>query len=154
VEAHFRGHETANKLLGISDINYSAPGYIGNVITWKRDNVFKLYQTLESTSGKGWIETLANSWHLSEYILYGVFVDHFLQEQSGHYYDAQKISHEYWAPEPMSDEQLQNFFATIPPEYVAVMISAKAGIPVERYQSLVKSIAEGNEHFTKVNRLN
>lgn len=154
VEAHFRGHQTANKVLGLSDIGYPTPGYIGNVITWKRDNVFKLYQKIESISGKGWIETLANSWHLSEYILYGVFVDHFLKEQSGHYYDAQKISHEYWTPEPMSDEQLQNFFATIPPEYVAVMISAKAGIPVERYQSLVKSIAEGNEHFAKVNRLN
>jgi hypothetical protein len=155
-ETHLRGHRTANKLLGIPDINmgYPAPGYIGQVMSWRRDNVLKLHERLESVSGRGWVETLANSWHLAEYILYGVFVEHFLKEQSGHYYDPQKICHEYWTPQPMSDEELQNFFATIPPEYVAVMISAKAGIPVERYQSLVKSIAEGHGYLTEVNRLN
>ena len=142
VAAHVKGHQTANQLLGISNVNYPDPGYIGNVITWRRENVYKLYQKLESISGKGWIETLANSWNLAEYILYGVYVDYFLKEESGHYYDSQKISHEYWNPQPLSEEQLQNFFAEIQPEHVAVMISAKAGIPVERYEHLLKKIPE------------
>ncbi len=142
VAAHVKGHKTANQLLGISNVNYPDPGYIGNVITWRRENVYKLYQKLESISGKGWIETLANSWNLAEYILYGVFVDYFLQEESGHYYDSQKISHEYWNPQPLSNEQLQNFLAEIQPEHVAVMISAKAGIPVEQYEHLLHKIPE------------
>jgi hypothetical protein len=149
-ETHIRGHHTANQLLGIPDKNQLAPGYIGQVITWRRDNVLKLYEKLESVSGRGWIETLASSWHLAEYILYGVFVDHFLKEQSGHYYDAQKICHEYWTPQPMSDEQLKNFFAEIQPQHLAVMISAKAGISVEQYQSLLESMAENDPRFAQI----
>lgn len=143
-EAHIKGHQTANELLGITDINGSTPGYIGNVISWRRENVFNLYQKIESISNKGWLETLSNSWHLSEYILYGVFVDQFLKGKSGHYYDSQKISHEYWTPQPLSDEELKNFLAEIPPQHVAVMISAKAGIPVERYEPLLKIIPEAS----------
>jgi Family of unknown function (DUF6492) len=139
-ETHFNGCKSAYELLGIPDMNYPAPGYIGNIITWKRDNVLKLYEKLESISKQEWIQTLGNSWHLSEYILYGVFVDHFLKERSGHYYDAEKICHEYWSPSPMSDEELEHFFAEIPPHHVAVMISAKAGISVEQYQMLIKKI--------------
>ena len=140
VEAHIKGHQTANQLLGISDVSFPNLGYIGNVITWRRDNVLKLYQKLESLSGKGYIETLANSWNLAEYILYGVFVDYFLKEESGHYYDSQKITHEYWHPKPLSDEQLHNFLAKIQPQHVSVMISAKADIPVDRYEHLLWNI--------------
>jgi hypothetical protein len=140
VPAHVKGHRSANKLLGIPNNVYPDFGYIGQVVTWKRDNVLKLYHKLESISKKGWVQTLASSWHLAEYILYGVFVDNFLKEESGHYHDSQKIVHEYWEPKPLSDEELQQFFSRIKPEHVAVMISAKSGMPVERYQHLAKMI--------------
>ncbi|MEM7724924.1 MAG: DUF6492 family protein [Cyanobacteria bacterium P01_A01_bin.45] len=136
---HIRGHKQANKLLNINTDIYSAPGYIGNVITWKRDNVFKLYQAIENISGKGWIETVANSPHLSEYILYGVFVDKYLTTDSGHYYDEQLISHDYWIPEPLSEQELKEFIAGIKSHHIAVMISAKANIPVSRYEHLVET---------------
>ncbi|MBR8838811.1 MAG: hypothetical protein DSM106950_33615 [Stigonema ocellatum SAG 48.90 = DSM 106950] len=139
-QTHIKGHEAANKLLGLPNNIYPTPGYIGNVITWRRDNVLKLYQHLESISGKAWIETLGSTWYLAEYVLYGVFVDHFLKEESGHYYDSQKICYEYWLHQPMSDEYMQKFFAEIQPHHVAVMISSKAGIPVERYEPLVKTV--------------
>jgi hypothetical protein len=142
-KAHVKGHQTAEQLLGISNETFPKLGYIGNVITWRRDNVLKLYQKLESVSRKSYIETLANSWYLAEYILYGVFVNYFLKENSGHYFDSRKIVHEYWYPQPLSDKQLQNFFAEIQPQQVAVMISAKAGIPVERYEHLLWNV-EGN----------
>ncbi|MEM7552806.1 MAG: DUF6492 family protein [Cyanobacteria bacterium P01_A01_bin.84] len=135
---HLRGHAEANKLLNINTDIKLAPGYIGNVITWKRDNVFKLYQAIESISGKGWIETVVNSPYLSEYILYGVFVDKYLKADSGHYYEEQKNCHEYWTPKPLSDQELKDFFGTIEYHHVAVMISAKAGIPVNRYEYLLK----------------
>jgi hypothetical protein len=142
LSTHVKGHQTANKLLGIPDGIYPAFGYIGQVVTWKRENVFKLYQKLEAVSGKGWVETIASSWDLAEYILYGVFVEHFLKEESGHYYDSQKLTHDYWKPQPLSDEQLQKFLSEIQPEHVAVMISAKAGMPVDRYEHLLWNIEE------------
>jgi hypothetical protein len=129
---------TASRLLGLPPVILPVPGYIGQVITWRRDNLLKLYQHLENVSGRGWIEVLCSSSHFSEYILYGVFVDQVLQESSGHYYDSKRICHDYWSSEAMSDEELQKFFAEIQPEDKAVMISAKAGISVQEYQTLVK----------------
>jgi Family of unknown function (DUF6492) len=146
IETNLKGHKTANDILGIPNLNSPPSGYIGNIITWRRENVLKLYEKLESISGKSWIETLASSWHLSEYVLYGVFVDQFLNQESGHYHDAEKISYEYWLHETMSDEQLENFFAEIPSQHVAVMISSKAGISVERYQSLLKRVSKANTY--------
>lgn len=137
---HFKWHQSASRLLGLPPIDMPAPDYIDHLITWRRDNVLKLCQHIESVSGRGWMETLTSSWHLSEYILYGTFIDHVLKEQSGHYCDAQKLCHDYWSTLSMSDEQLQNFIAEIQPEHVAVMISAKANMSVQQYQNLLKLI--------------
>jgi hypothetical protein len=136
---HFKWHEAASRLLGLPDVDMTIPDYIGNIITWKRENVVQLCQHLEKVSGRGWIETLANSWHLSEYILYGIFIDRILKEQSGHYYEPENICHDYWYTQPLPDEQLQNFFGEIRPEHVAVMISAKSGMPVERYKPFLET---------------
>jgi hypothetical protein len=137
-QMHLKWHQAASRLLGLANVDMSIPDYIGNIITWRRDNVLQLCEHIEKLSGRGWIETLANSWHLSEYVLYGIFIDRILKEQSGHYYEAQNICHDYWFPQSLSDEQLEKFIAEISPEHVAVMISAKAGMPVERYQPLLE----------------
>lgn len=135
-ETHLKWHRTAHKLLGLPFVDASAPDYIGNVITWKRENLLKLHQHIAAIAGRNWVEVVASSWHLSEYVLYGVFVEHILQEESGHYFDDKKICHEYWSPTPMSDTDLHNFFTDIHSEQVAIMISAKAGISVQQYEKL------------------
>jgi hypothetical protein len=141
-QSHFKYHQSTSRLLGLPPMNYVGARYIGQLITWRRDNVLKLCAHLENISGANWVETLGNSLQLSEYLLYGAFVDYFLKEQSGHYSDDQNICHEYWDTLSMSDEQLQNFISGIRPEHVAVMISAKAGMSVQRYQALLKLIPE------------
>lgn len=130
--------EVGNKLLGLPPVTYPTANYLGNIITWKRDNVFKLYRHLEKVSGKSWIETIANSWHLSEYMLYGIFVDSILKETSQQYHDSQKICHDYWQNYPMSPEELKDFLAKIPSEHIAVMISAKSGMNPQDYAPLLK----------------
>ncbi len=117
---------------------FPAPNYIGNVITWKRENVFKLYQYLETIYNRDWIKTIVSFWHLSEYFVYGIFVDQVLGEQSGHYYDPFNRCHEYWTPKSLSDQQIQEFFSGVAPNHLYVMISAKAGIPVNRYEKYIR----------------
>ncbi len=134
--------DVGNKLLGLPPVNYPTANYLGNIITWQRDNVFKLHRHLEKISGRGWIETIASSWQLSEYMLYGIFSDLVLKENSPHYHDPQKICHNYWHNTPMSDLELNQFFANISPQHVAVMISAKAKMPVEHYAALITSVSE------------
>ena len=128
-----------DRLLGLPPTPLPKPGYVGQVVTWRRDNALKLHGHLEKVSGRGWMEAVCNSWHLSEYLLYGTFVDRVLQEQSGHFYDTEGICHEYWDPQSLSDEQLQKFLSEMPSRAKAIMISAKANISPERYKAFVKN---------------
>jgi hypothetical protein len=72
--------------------------------------------------------------------LYGIFVDYILKEHSGHYYDPYNLCQEHWYEHPLSEPQLNQFFAEISPEQVAVMISAKSGMSVEKYHALLKNL--------------
>jgi hypothetical protein len=135
---HLKWHQSASRLLGLPDLDMTLPDYVGHIITWRRDRVLQMCQHVEKISGRGWIETLGNSWHLGECILYGIFVDRILKEQSGHYHEEHNICHDYWFPRPLSDEQLENFIREISIEHVAVTISAKAGMPVARYKTILE----------------
>ena len=80
----------ANFLLGLPPmrkIDSQNPfiGYIGNLITWKRNNVLLLRQHIEKITQKSWLKAIAECGTISEYILYGIFVDCILKENSGHY---------------------------------------------------------------------
>lgn len=130
--------DVSHELLNLPAVNYPTANYLGNIITWKRENVLQLHRYLEQVWSKSWIETIVGSWHLSEYMLYGIFVDLVLQERSQHYYDPQKICHNYWEPVDLSDENLAQFFMDLPKDSLAVMISSKADIPVERYVKFTK----------------
>jgi hypothetical protein len=137
-------HSTSN-LIGIPKIN-PANNYVGQVITWKRDNLLSLYQHIEKTTGQKWLEALCTSFHLSEYHLYGNFVDYILNDASGHYYDDSHICHQYWDDIPMSEQQLQRFFQKIPSTCISVMISAKAGMSIsqDKYLSLLDLVPQNS----------
>ncbi|MEP0904505.1 DUF6492 family protein [Leptolyngbya subtilissima ST-M1] len=128
-------YEVAYRLLGLEGYRYGVtrPNYIGNLISWRQANVVALCDRLEQVGGRPWLETLARAKTLSEYILYGVFVDQVLGDAAGHVYDWSPLCHEYWRPCPLDDYQLAEFFAAVQPHHVAVMISAKARIAPDRY---------------------
>lgn len=134
---HLKWHKSAGKLLGLSEIDMTIPDYITQIVSWRRDCVLQLCQHLENVSGRSWIETLCNSWNISEYVLYGIFVDSIL-EGSRHYYDDKNICHNYWLPETLNKLELESFIKNINSEQVAVMISAKAGMPVKQYYSVLE----------------
>lgn len=133
-------YEAAYQLLGMEGYRYgvACPNYIGNLISWRQSNVVALCDRIEQVGGRPWLETLARSKTLSEYILYGVFVDQVLGNSAGHVYDSSSLCYEYWRPQPLDDRQLAEFFAAARPEHIAVMISAKARIAPDRYRHYIQ----------------
>jgi hypothetical protein len=134
---HRQWHGTAARLLGLPLENWLIPDYIGNLITWRKANVIQLCAQLETVSQRSWIETLAREWHWSEYILYGMYVDVMLGDRAEVYPIDHNLCHDYWFPKLLDDRELQQWIAQLESDQVAVMISAKSGIPVERYASLL-----------------
>lgn len=139
-KSHYSWYQTASQLLKTPRVDFPAPNYIGDLISWKKDNVLKLHDHLEKMSGRSWIETIAGTWNLSEYILYGMFVDYILRDESQHYIDPLYPGLRYFATDDMSKQEIINFLSEIEPDHVTVMISAKAGIPVQRYAPLLRQI--------------
>ena len=137
---HHAYNRVAGRLLGLPPSDYYGSKYIGNVITWRRENVLKLHEHLTEKWKRPWVNTIPWQLTLSEYVLYGVFNNYLLKEDSGHYSDPQKICHEYWTAASLSQEKLAEFLGKIEPQHVSVMISAKARMPVNSYAQLLKDI--------------
>jgi hypothetical protein len=132
-----RWYQTTSRLLGIPPVVYPAPNFIGDLITWRRSLVLKLHDYLEMRFHRYWLETLANTLHWSEYILYGMFIEHVLKQEAGHYYDPVCPGLQYFSTQPMSDFELKAFMDKVEPEQIMIMISAKAGIEPKRYEHLL-----------------
>jgi len=137
---HHAYNRVAGKLLGLPPNNYYGSKYIGNAITWRRANVVALHEHLRNKWSQPWLNHVPWELTLSEYVLYGVFNNHILQDASGHYSDPQRLCHEYWTAAPLSPIELVNFLAKIEPQHVSVMVSAKAGMPLRFYSKFIQEI--------------
>lgn len=140
IESQYPWHQTASNLLGLPSNDYFGARYIGNIVCWKRDNVLRLHEHIEATTGRDWRRAILSQWRLSEYILYGVFVDQILGDEAGHFAESENLCLEYWDDRPMSRSDMQEFFHSLLPEHVAVMISSKAGMAVAQYRDLITAM--------------
>jgi len=130
---HRLWHRTAAQLLGLPETDYFGSTYIGHLVTWRRDHVRAMYERIASVAHRPWIEAVARQWHLSEYILYGVFVEHVLGPGNGQQYTDLPLCHISWDYEIETDADIDRFFAEVQPYHVAVMMSSKQYIDVSRY---------------------
>lgn len=137
-------HRTAARMLGLPPVDYFGARYIGNIVSWRRDNVLRLHEHIAQTTGRSWLESALSQWRLSEYILYGVFVDHVLGDAAGHYADSENLCLEYWDDRPMSGDDTKMFLNSIQDHHVAVMISAKARMSVSSYTHLLSRVGTGS----------
>ena len=138
---HARWHQTAARLLGLPPTDYFGATYIGNLITWRRDELRQLYRRIEVVTGRPWLEALSREWHLSEYILYGVFVEHDLGAGSRHVFEDVPLCHISWDYRIESQADLVGFLGDVRPWHHAVMVSSKLGIPAARYGHLLDQLA-------------
>lgn len=125
---HHPWHRQATRLLGLPSQDYCGKGWIGNVVCWRRSVVEQLCAQLSARHGRDWRIVLAGQTTLSEYILYGVFVEQVLgAAAAGHWCDAENPVLEHWAETALDEAALTAFFARLTPAHRAVMISAKSG---------------------------
>jgi hypothetical protein len=129
---HIRWHRTAEQLLGIPQRPVPLPDYISGLVPWRRDIAVSLLEQVEARSGRDWMRTLARAQHVSEYVLYGRFVEDVLGRSNGRPGDSISFCRCYWGSEPLSNQELESFMDDASPEEVALMVSANAGMrPVD-----------------------
>ena len=134
--AHVAWHRSAERLLGLPPRPLPLPDYITSLVPWKRRNAVALLDFLEDRRGH-WVRALANAWNISEYILYGRFVDEVLGDGGGQFATATSLCHDYWTTEALSTSEVDALLDAMGPDQVGVSITAKAGMSPESYQALL-----------------
>lgn len=132
-----RWYHDAATVLKTEVPKFPATNYLGNLIYWRKENVFKLHKYIEDQHQKNWMQVICNNWNISEYILYGVFVENILKENNNHTADSFDLCHNYWEQKALNESNIKNFFSEIKTGQIAAMISAKANIKTESYKSLI-----------------
>jgi hypothetical protein len=136
--SHVRWHRTAEQLLGIPPRPLPLPDYIGGLIPWRRDFVVALLERIEAHSGRDWMLALARARHVSEYILYGRFVDDVVGRSTGGPAEHLSLCRCYWGSHALTTHELESFIDGAAPDEVAVMVSAKAGMKPADYADVLE----------------
>ena len=126
-------HHAAHRLLGLAEPTTAElqVGYVGNLLEWRSDILGRLQQRLADVSGRNWVQCLASLPTLSEYVLYGVFVERVLGFQAAAQFpDSHIPCATEWGTVALGRAELEAFRATVAPHQVTAMISAKSGTDV------------------------
>ena len=122
---HLKWHHAAADLLGLTP-QYFGSDYIGPLATWRRSNLVQLKRHIEEHLERPWHEALGRRMTVSEYTLYGVFVEHVLVlEKSGHFPNAEDLCHCLWF-EDETDKFLSEFKQGNAPQ--AVLLQSNIGL--------------------------
>jgi Family of unknown function (DUF6492) len=125
---HLIWHDVARRLLGLPPAGSPPlPDYVSSPQAWDRRVVLALRDRVEEVTGRPWLDAIASQLHFSECILHGVFVDEVLGESANVFAAASMLCHNYYDETPLAAPAAASFVRALPPEDVAVMISAKSG---------------------------
>ncbi len=137
---HLTWHDVARRLLGIPPARPPLPDYISAFTAWDRGTVLALQDRIQQATGRPWLDALAGQLHVSEFILYGVFVDDVLGEQANAAPTESMLCHSYWHQSPLDFETARKFVQALPADDVAIMISAKSHTPLDVRRTALQAL--------------
>ena len=129
---HLIWHRVARRLLGLPPAGPPPlTDYVSAFNVWDRSIVAALHARIEQVTGRPWLDAIASQLHVSEFVLYGVFVEHVLGSSARVIPTDSTLCHSYWDPAPLAGPAARHFVRALPPDDVAVMISAKSRTPLD-----------------------
>jgi hypothetical protein len=136
---HLKWHHAAADLLGLTP-RYFGSDYIGPLVTWRRSNLVQLKQHIENHLERPWFEAVGRRMTVSEYTLYGVFVEHVLGiENSGHFQSAEDLCHCLWF-EDETEKFLNDFSLNNSPQ--AVLVQSNIGLKQSDVNALMGRVRQ------------
>lgn len=131
---HLKWHHGSAELLGLEP-RYFGSDYVAALTTWRRSNLVALKAHIEAQSGRPWQAAVGRQLTVSEYTLYGVFVEHVLGlESAGHFACADDLCHCLWFGED-TDNFLSGLNCARPPQ--AVLVQSNIGLEQAAVDELV-----------------
>jgi len=117
-------YQFAAQVCGIDNPDQINGSYIAQLNSWRHENVIELYRPLEQGYQHGWMTRLLRCLDMSEYVLYGTYVDHCLGDLSGHYRDPQQLCHSSWFHPIEKAADVDHFVKKLAPEHLALHLQS------------------------------
>jgi Family of unknown function (DUF6492) len=140
---HVIWHQVARTLFGLPPAPPPPlPDYVTALNFWEPAVVRAMQQRITETTGRDWMDVFNAQLHVSEFMLYGVFVDEVLSAKGPRPAAAGVICQNYYERTPMTPEQAVAFADRLAPETVAIMISSHSGTTEEVRQLAIQRCRE------------
>ena len=85
-----------------------------------------MLQRIEDCTGRPWQLAVAAHRQVSEYLLYGAYVDRAAEQRPSWVADT-SLCHSYWEAEPLGPATVDAFIAAFPKDFVAVGLQSFSG---------------------------
>jgi Family of unknown function (DUF6492) len=145
MERHVLWHNVARKLVGLPGAAVPPlPDYVSPLCVWDPIVVRSLVARIADSTGRNWVDAVASQLHVSEFVLYGVFVDDILGGMGPVDGD---LCHNYYERIPLSRADATAFADEIPESALGVMISSHSHTPHDVRREAFdrcRQIAEGS----------
>jgi Family of unknown function (DUF6492) len=127
MERHVLWHNVARRLLGVPGVaSAPLPDYISPIRVWDPVLVRSMLARIARHTGRKWVDAVAGELHVSEFVLYGVYVDEVLGMRETVDGD---LCHNYYERTPLTRADGSAFAERVPPGVLGVMISSHSGTP-------------------------
>ena len=141
---HLQWHEIASDLLGI-ERKYAGFNYNGQLISWRRSDLQALHEHLENKHQRAWAEVIGRCTTVSEYILFGNFVERVQSNIDTDYYRTDRsLVYSCWNAEQLSafnDKQ-----AVLPQDIKAIHLQSNLGLSNLEEQQLISAAISRRQH--------
>lgn len=140
---HIAWHRVARQLLGLPGHPVAPlPDYVSAFNFWRPEVVRAVQARITAVTGRPWIEVFTGQLRVSEFVLYGVFVDEVLNATGASTPTTTAMCHNAWQDTPLSRSEAMAFAESIPDQAVAVLISAKSRTPLDVRRAAIDRCAE------------
>lgn len=111
-----------------TDVHFT---YIDNFVTWHRPTLLALREHIEKTTGKAWYTELGARLDISEYTLYGLFVDEVQKTNPHHFVDTTHLCKTQWSRQSKTEAEIEQFCQDLAPHQVAIGVQSFAAVNLE-----------------------
>lgn len=127
---HRLWHISGRRLLGLEPPPAGdLTDYICWPCAWDPEIVRQMLRHVQEATGQAWSTAVGAELHFSEMMLYGLYVDEVAGGTDSSVSEMQGVVHT--AEIPLSQSEIESLLREAPPNKNVVMLSAKAGIPLE-----------------------
>ncbi|GAA4514395.1 DUF6492 family protein [Nonomuraea ferruginea] len=137
---HVTWHRAARDLLGLpGTATPPLPDYVSSLACWDPAVVRAMIARIEEATGRDWLGAFTAHLRVSEFIVYGVFVDEVLKTSPP---GDTAMCHSRWDRTPLDHAGAVAFAERLGPRAIGMMISAKSRTPVAARLAAIQRCAQ------------